>query len=672
MVPHLITAQSGPINELEERILESMPAIERWFRLEWMEHTPPFYSAVDVRNAGFKLAPVDTVLHPKSFNHLGRAMLPLAVQAAMAAIEKICPEAKNLLLIPESQTRDPEYLSHLATLVRIFHQAGLHVRLGSLDADIRTPTALRTAEGDELVLEPLVRQRGRLGLKDFDPCTILLNNELASGVPQVLKHLEEQYLLPPLQAGWAVRRRSQHFKAYDELAKRFAKLLGMDPWLINPLFGQCEHVNEDDGAGLACAQAQVDTVLSKIRRKYKDYGITERPFVILKSDDGSQRLAGMTVYDAKDLEALNLGRGALSEVLIQEGVPTLERVQSAAAEPVVCMMDRYVVGAFTACTPSAAMTRTLTSRVPGSSRWPLPRRRSCLGWAFSPVPVRPTASTCMGWWRVWRCWRPATSWRPPTRTAKSWRPLRPDPMHLARLALFLLWPWLASAHGQALRVCIANLAYPPSITLDPANPGTRERQFLEAGRRAGVAVTLHYWPIKRCHRMVREGELDAVYLAATPESLADFRFPMDRQGKPDPRLRIKEEVVVLVRRRGDGPTWNGTQFSAPPRLGTRAGLRMAREAARLRGLEIDDSAFDTPQVLRKLHAGRHDFAVLLEVDLRGQEGLLEELDLERLPEPLARFDGFMAGAPGLAGPSLAALQAWWRALPGAAGSAPRS
>ena len=42
MVPHLATALQGPINELEQRILDGMPAIERWFRLEWMEHTPPF------------------------------------------------------------------------------------------------------------------------------------------------------------------------------------------------------------------------------------------------------------------------------------------------------------------------------------------------------------------------------------------------------------------------------------------------------------------------------------------------------------------------------------------------------------------------------------------------------------------------------------------------------
>src|SRR5882672_4834055 len=160
MVPHLITALNGPINELEQRILESMPAIERWFRLEWMEHTPPFYTSVDVRNAGFKLAPVDTNLFPGGFNNLTPEMLPLAVQAAMAAIEKICPEAKNLLLIPESHTRNTFYLTSLQRLVRVFHQAGLNVRLGTLDGDVKASTKLALPDGGELTIEPLQRVRG--------------------------------------------------------------------------------------------------------------------------------------------------------------------------------------------------------------------------------------------------------------------------------------------------------------------------------------------------------------------------------------------------------------------------------------------------------------------------------------------------------------------------------
>jgi glutamate--cysteine ligase len=158
-----------------------MPAIERWFRLEWMEHTPPFYTSVDIRNAGFKLAPVDTNLYPGGWNNLTPEMLPLAVQAAMAAIEKICPEAKNLLVIPENHTRNTFYLSNVVQLQRIFHMAGLNVRVGSINPDIKQPTKIDLPNGESVVLEPVVRSRRRLGLKDFDPCTILLNNDLTAG-----------------------------------------------------------------------------------------------------------------------------------------------------------------------------------------------------------------------------------------------------------------------------------------------------------------------------------------------------------------------------------------------------------------------------------------------------------------------------------------------------------
>ncbi|NUZ04183.1 glutamate--cysteine ligase [Piscinibacter koreensis] len=379
MVPHLITALTGPINELEQRILESLPAIERWFRLEWMEHTPPFYTSVDLRNAGFKLAPVDTNLFPGGFNNLTPEMLPLAVQAAMAAIEKICPEAKNLLLIPESHTRNSFYLLNVARLVEIFHQAGLNVRLGSLDPAVTAPTPIALPDGSSLTIEPLVRTRGRIGLKGFDPCTILLNNDLSAGLPEVLSDVHQQYLLPPLHAGWAVRRKTKHFAAYEELAKKFAKLLGMDPWLINPLFAHCGEVNFTEGAGADCLASNAETLLAKIRRKYKEYGIQEKPFLIVKADAGTYGMGIMTVRDPKELADLSrrtrnkmsvIKDGQeVSEVILQEGVPTYERINEAAAEPVVYMIDRYVVGGFYRVNAERGVDENLNA--PGASFVPL-------------------------------------------------------------------------------------------------------------------------------------------------------------------------------------------------------------------------------------------------------------------------------------------------------------
>ena len=393
MVPHLVTALTGPINELEQRVLDSMPAIERWFRLEWMEHTPPFYSSVDVRNAGFKLAPVDTNLFPGGWNNLTPPMLPLAVQAAMAAIEKICPEARNLLLIPENKASSTFYLSNVAQLQRIFHMAGLNVRIGSIDPAIKKTTTIELPNGESVTLEPVIRGKRRIGVKDFDPCTILLNNDLSAGVPGILEELHEQYLLPPLHAGWATRRKSKHFKCYEEVAKRLGKLLGVDPWLINPMFEKCGEVNLAEGVGMDCLSSNVDALLAKIRRKYKEYGIKEKPFVVVKADNGSHGMGIVTVRDVKDLAALAERVQAQStsapacDILVQEGVLTKERMNDAVAEPVVYMMDRYVVGGFYRVHADRGIDENLNA--PGSSYVPLAFEQS----THLPQPgVKPGAS----------------------------------------------------------------------------------------------------------------------------------------------------------------------------------------------------------------------------------------------------------------------------------------
>ena len=358
MVPHLVTALNGPLLDLEKKILAATPAIERWFRLEWQEHTPPFYCSVDLRNAGFKLAPVDTNLFPGGFNNLSPEMLPLAVQAAMAAIEKYCPDARNLLLIPEDHTRNAHYLQNVARLTQIFRQTGLNVRLGSLSDQVKGPTPLELPDGTSITLEPLelFNNGRRVGLKNFDPCTVLLNNDLSSGIPAILEGLHEQNVLPPLHAGWAVRRKSNHFSAYDEVVKKFSKLIDVDPWMLNPYFAKCGQIDFQERAGEDCLAASVDTLLAKIRKKYKEYGIKETPFVIVKADAGTYGMGIMTVRDASEVRELNRKQRnkmavvkdglPVTDVLVQEGVYSFEHINDAVAEPVVYMIDRYVVGGF--------------------------------------------------------------------------------------------------------------------------------------------------------------------------------------------------------------------------------------------------------------------------------------------------------------------------------------
>ena len=383
MVPHLTTALNGPLLELEQRILDANTAIERWFRLHWLAQEPPFYCSVDVRNSGFKLAPVDTNLFPGGFNNLGPAFMPLAVQAATTAVEKICPEAKNLLLVPENHTRNRWYLENVATLAAILRQTGLEVRIGGLSTEQKTE--LETATGKKILLEPLKRDGSRLGVEGFDPCAILVNNDLSAGVPAILQGLHEQVLMPPLHAGWATRRKSVHFSAYDEIAAGFAQLLQIDPWLVNPYHARCGEIDFHARAGEECLASNVAMLLEKIRLKYLEYGIKDAPYVAVKADAGTYGMGVMMVRDAAEVRDLNRKQRnkmavvkeglAVTDVIIQEGVHTVERVEAKAAEPVVYMIERHVIGGFYRVHGARAADENLNA--PGMHFVPLAFEQSC-------------------------------------------------------------------------------------------------------------------------------------------------------------------------------------------------------------------------------------------------------------------------------------------------------
>ena len=340
---------------LEQRLRDAKPAIERWFQLEWLGKSAPIYSSVDVRNAGFKLTQVDTNLFPGGWNNLRADMGPRAVQSLQCAFQTMHPAPRRVLIVPENHTRNTFYLSNVLRLQQFCRRAGVDVRVGSLNPDITQSTEITLPNGELLVLEPVVRQGDRLGLIDFDPCLVLLNTDLSGGVPLALDALD-QPILPPVHAGWYVRRKHDHFQKYAELCDRFGQRLGLDPWLINPLFSHVDGIDFADGTGLEALQAQVDDLLTRIRCKYIERGIDETPFVIIKANNGTYGMGIMTVRDASDLDHLNRKtRNKMSvikdgqtvnEVLIQEGVPTRERVHLATAEPVVYLINGQVVGGF--------------------------------------------------------------------------------------------------------------------------------------------------------------------------------------------------------------------------------------------------------------------------------------------------------------------------------------
>ena len=355
-VPHLAIANSGPLYHVEKMVLNQIAAIEAWFRQQWKETPPPLTSSVDLRHAGFKLAPVDTNLFPAGFNNLNPEFLPLCIQAAQSVLVDYVPDCTRILLLPESHTRNKFYMQSLNVLRTIFVKAGFMVRIGSLDPELKEPTEIALEQGDTLLIEPIQRQGDRVGLVDFNPCFLMLNNDLSQGVPDILQGLQQK-IRPTAKLGWSSRLKSSHFSFFDEVVNEFAELIGMDPWLINPYFSGIDGVDFKAQEGIDRLAEEVDKIFTLTNNKYTSYGVKEKPFVVIKADNGTYGMSVMMVNSAEEVRQLNRkqrtkmsaskGSQKVDRIIIQEGVYTFETMPNGSvAEPVVYMIGQFVVGGF--------------------------------------------------------------------------------------------------------------------------------------------------------------------------------------------------------------------------------------------------------------------------------------------------------------------------------------
>ena len=386
-IPHLVTSLTGPLQKIEELMLSNQTDIEQWFRREWNKTQAPFYSSVDLRNAGFKIAPVDTNLFPAGFNNLSLEAEALCVHAIQTATDRLIPSACGVLLIAEDHTRNLYYWQNIARLKHYIELAGLEIKVGSIADDLHEAHDIELKDGSKITRHPVKRDGNRLFIEDFEPCIVVLNNDMSGGLPEILIDTQ-QPIIPPAELGWANRLKSEHFGYYNNVVDEFSETLGIDPWLLNPIFKKCGRINFKDREGEDCLALKVAEILLEIKAKYKEYGIEEEPFVFVKSDAGTYGMNIMVVKspdDVRDLNRkqrnkMNVGKDGnqVSDVLVQEGVYTYETwgENNDVAEPVVYMMDHFVVGGFYRVHTNRAKDENLNA--PGAQFQPLPFAEDCV------------------------------------------------------------------------------------------------------------------------------------------------------------------------------------------------------------------------------------------------------------------------------------------------------
>ncbi len=302
-------------------------AVHQWLYELEQEHTP-IYSSVDIRDAGFKIAVIDTNLFPAGFNNLCEHGLSDGVVLIKNAILKRVTNAQKILIVTEDHTRNPGYLEHTQVLQSLIHKAGFE-----------TTTAMLKEIPENV--------------NDYD--LLIMNNDLTTGIPDSLKQARPP-IFPSIHAGWHARHKSRHFHYSNQLIATFADIVGIDPWQFSCLFTSVNDIDvhsEKDRQRLYAASIKL---LSEIQSKYQQHNIEDKPFLFIKSDTGTYGLGVIPIEDPQQILDLNrrkrndLMRGKGGETahhfLLQEGVPTIHHIEESPCEASIYQIDNNLVGGF--------------------------------------------------------------------------------------------------------------------------------------------------------------------------------------------------------------------------------------------------------------------------------------------------------------------------------------
>jgi glutamate--cysteine ligase len=342
------------LHELENLISNSKDDIIEWFNNAYSDTLPCFYSSVDLRHSGRKLAPVDTNLFPAGFNNLNEYGIALAAQEIKSFLSKYFPSAQKILLIPENHTRNLFYLDNLAVIRNILSAVVEDVVIGSIAEEAEDSFSLTSNNGSVIDISKVVKYGDKLTTQNnFTPDLIILNNDLTIGIPEILSNVV-QPIIPSSKFGWHTRRKTKHFESYDNIVRDFSAKFNIDSFLISTMFHHCGAVNFKERQGIECVALGVEKVMHNLKQKYAELEIEDKPCVFIKADNGTYGMGIMVVESGEEVIEMNkkdrnkmgvIREGIINtEVIIQEGIKTIDKIDGNVAEPMIYLVGGNPIG----------------------------------------------------------------------------------------------------------------------------------------------------------------------------------------------------------------------------------------------------------------------------------------------------------------------------------------
>lgn len=356
---------------IHTQIVRHLDKIENWFREIRKSVDVPIYSSYDIRDSGAKVTVVDANIYPAGFNNI----CPTDRENCGALMKRYVerhygPKVKKLLVLTEEHTNNPYYWDNISILKFIIESAGLEVRLAIPRAQALAPFKMTSASYGDIEVHAAVVENGQITVKGFEPDLVVSNNDFSEFYAEWGESLQ-QPMNPPRELGWYRRKKSTFFKHYNDLAREFAQLIEIDPWLLTVETELFDHFDMADDASREALAQKVEASLARMRIEYEKRGIKENPFVFVKNNSGTYGLAVIRIQSGEEVRALNYksrkkmkaakGGRDVEEVIIQEGVPSVVATEGVTAEPAIYLLGCQLAGGFLRTHKDKDSTESLNS-----------------------------------------------------------------------------------------------------------------------------------------------------------------------------------------------------------------------------------------------------------------------------------------------------------------------
>lgn len=361
------------LKDLNNKIIKNQDSLNIWIKDQVEKVFIPLYTSVDLRISDHKIVPVDTNVFPAGFNNLSDTFRNQASSLFKGYFDREYPNMNSILIIPELHTRNTFYWENISVIKSILENVGYRVEIGIIsDEDLPEEMEFQAASGNNVKAYRASKDNNRVTIPNLNPDLLLINNDFSEQCPKTLRDIT-QPVEPPVEIGWHTRKKSIHFEFYNKLAGEVAQILDIDPWVISIDTIEDYGVDFDNREDREKIAKVADSMIERLKKQYEERGISEEPYLFIKSNSGTYGMAVVNVASGDDVRGLNSdkrkrmrvskGGNPVRDVVLQEGIPTSFKYESdVSAEPVFYLIDTQVAGGFLRLNKSRNTLENLNSR----------------------------------------------------------------------------------------------------------------------------------------------------------------------------------------------------------------------------------------------------------------------------------------------------------------------